>query len=41
MSKDKLAKLACEVEIEKLGNPIGKQDQYGAALGGLNFIKFN
>ena len=41
VSKDKLAKLACEVEIEKLGNPIGKQDQYGAALGGLNFIKFN
>ena len=38
VSKDKLAKLACEVEIEKLGNPIGKQDQYGAAL---NFIKFN
>ena len=41
VSKDKLAKLACEVEIEKLGNPTGKQDQYGAALGGLNFIKFN
>jgi hypothetical protein len=41
VSKDKLARLACEVEIEKLGNPIGKQDQYGAALGGLNFIKFN
>ena len=41
VSKDKLAKLACEVEIEKLGNPIGKQDQYGAALGGLNFIRFN
>ena len=41
VSKDKLAKLACEVEIEKLGNPIGKKDQYGAALGGLNFIKFN
>ena len=41
VSKDKLAKLACEAEIEKLGNPIGKQDQYGAALGGLNFIKFN
>ena len=41
VSKDKLAALACEVEIEKLGNPIGKQDQYGAALGGLNFIKFN
>ena len=41
VSKNKLAALACEVEIEKLGNPIAKQDQYGAALGGLNFIKFN
>ena len=41
VSKNKLARLACEVEIEKLGNQIGKQDQYGAALGGLNFIKFN
>ena len=41
VSKNNLAALACEVEIERLGNPIGKQDQYGAALGGLNFIKFN
>ena len=41
VSQNKLAALACEVEIERLGNPIGKQDQYGAALGGLNFIKFN
>ena len=29
-----LAKLACEIEIEILGEPIGKQDQYGCALGG-------
>ncbi len=40
-SKAKLAKEACEVEIEKLGSPIGKQDQYAAAYGGLNFIRFN
>lgn len=40
-SKARLAKEACEVEIEKLGSPIGKQDQYAAALGGLNFLRFN
>lgn len=37
----KLAELACEVELDKLHEPIGKQDQYGCALGGLNLIKFN
>ncbi len=36
-----LAAKACEVEIDKLGEPIGKQDQYGCALGGLNFIQFH
>lgn len=41
VSKAKLAAKACRVEIEKLGSPIGKQDQYAAALGGLNFIRFN
>lgn len=41
ISKPELARLACEVEIEKLGNPIGKQDQYAAACGGLNFISFH
>ncbi|VWX61100.1 GHMP kinase [Burkholderiales bacterium 8X] len=36
-----LASKACEIEIDKLGEPIGKQDQYGCALGGLNFIEFH
>jgi len=41
VSKEQLADEACKVEIDKLGNPIGKQDQYAAAYGGLNFYKFN
>lgn len=36
-----LAAKACEIELGKLGEPIGKQDQYGCALGGLNFIEFH
>lgn len=41
VSKEQLADEACKVEIDKLGNPIGKQDQYAASYGGLNFYKFN
>ncbi|BAO75044.1 GHMP kinase [Winogradskyella sp. PG-2] len=41
MSLEDIAKYACEVEINKLKEPIGKQDQYACAIGGLNFIKFN
>ena len=40
VSKYKLAKEACEVEINKLGEPIGKQDQFAAAFGGLKFYEF-
>jgi len=35
-----LAREACEVEIDILGKPIGKQDQYAAAYGGFNTIRF-
>ena len=38
--KEQLAREACLLEIEKLGEPIGKQDQYAAAFGGVNFIEF-
>lgn len=39
--KELLASQACEVEIGRLGEPIGKQDQYASAYGGLNHIRFN
>jgi len=39
-SGEKLGELACDIEINKVGSPIGKQDQYAAACGGLNFITF-
>src|SRR4030081_1574501 len=35
-----LAEQACQIEIEKLGEPIGKQDQYIAAFGGITCLKF-
>lgn len=41
MNKENIASYACDIEINKLGEPIGKQDQYACAVGGLNFIKFN
>jgi D-glycero-alpha-D-manno-heptose-7-phosphate kinase len=40
VSAEKLAHEACEIEIDTLGKPIGKQDQYIAAYGGLRFIEF-
>jgi D-glycero-alpha-D-manno-heptose-7-phosphate kinase len=37
----KLAAESCQIEIDRCGEPIGKQDQYAAAYGGLNFIRFH
>ena len=40
VSAEELAELACVIEIEWCGKPIGKQDQYIAALGGIRDIRF-
>ena len=40
-NKRDLAEAACEIEIENCGEPIGKQDQYAAAYGGFNVIRFD
>jgi D-glycero-alpha-D-manno-heptose-7-phosphate kinase len=36
-----LAEQACRIEIDILKKPIGRQDQYAAAYGGMNYIRFN
>ena len=41
VSPSQLAEEACHIEITVLKEPIGKQDQYAAAFGGLNFFRFN
>lgn len=41
VAKQRLAAEACEIEIDILGEPIGKQDQYAAAYGNLNYLRFN
>jgi D-glycero-alpha-D-manno-heptose-7-phosphate kinase len=41
VSAGQLAEEACHIEIDVLKQPIGKQDQYAAAFGGLNFFSFN
>ncbi len=40
VTAEQLAREACEIEIDCLGKPIGVQDQYIAAYGGMRFIEF-
>lgn len=40
VSKYDLAKQACDIEIKELKEPIGKQDQFAASFGGLNYYEF-
>jgi D-glycero-alpha-D-manno-heptose-7-phosphate kinase len=41
LHQEELAELACHIEIERLREPIGKQDQYIAAFGGITCFTFN
>ena len=41
LTKKKIAEIACHIEINILKKPIGMQDQYSAAFGGLNHIIFD
>ncbi|PZM14864.1 galactokinase [Rhizobium tubonense] len=41
LHQEELAELACHVEIDRLGEPIGKQDQYIAAVGGVTCFTFH
>lgn len=41
ISPDELAEEACHIEIDRLGEPIGKQDQYIASVGGITAFTFN
>ena len=41
ITNEEIAAQACEIEIEVLANPIGKQDQYGCAIGGLKRLSFH
>ncbi|MDO9537827.1 MAG: GHMP kinase [Thermoplasmata archaeon] len=40
LTKQEMAELAYKIEFHDLGMPIGKQDEYASAFGGINFIQF-
>jgi D-glycero-alpha-D-manno-heptose-7-phosphate kinase len=40
VTAEQLANEACRIEIDIIGKPIGRQDQYAAAYGGLNEFEF-
>ena len=41
LTKKDIAEAACHIEINMCGDPIGKQDQYAAAFGGINVFEFH
>jgi D-glycero-alpha-D-manno-heptose-7-phosphate kinase len=41
INRHRMAEEACKIEIDILKKPIGRQDQYAAAFGGVNYIRFN
>jgi D-glycero-alpha-D-manno-heptose-7-phosphate kinase len=41
ITPQEVAETACHIEIERLGEPVGKQDQYVAAFGGVNSYEFH
>jgi D-glycero-alpha-D-manno-heptose-7-phosphate kinase len=41
LTSEKLAQYACQLEIDVLKRPVGKQDQYAAAYGSINYFRFN
>lgn len=40
LSKTDISEIASDIEINKLGDPIGKQDHYASAIGGINILTF-
>jgi D-glycero-alpha-D-manno-heptose-7-phosphate kinase len=40
MTHQEIAEMACDISINKLRLPSGKQDEFGSAMGGLNYISF-